>query len=242
MGSGFESFSIQHFSVLFAFGVITYVAIRKGQSVDEPLKSNIGMVIAGLTLSALILEAAVKIAFRTYDILVDLPLFMCDLVAMVLPFVLLYQNRKWTGILYFWALAGTMQALITPDLEEGFPSFHFFRYFFSHGGIVVAVLYTVIVHRIKIGWQDFLNAIIYAQLYLVIIHLVNQGLGSNYAYTMQKPPGPSILDIMGPWPWYIFMGEVVMVILFLLLMIPFLLLQRRLKGKSMATEEDNPAH
>ena len=162
-------------------------------------------------------------AYGSFDILVDLPFFMCDLVAMILPFIILSENRKWIGILYFWALAGTMQALITPDVEAGFPSFDFFRYFIGHASIIIAVLYTVILKKVRIGWPDFLNAIIYAQGYLVAVHMINQILSSNYGYTMQKPPGASILDLMGPWPWYILWGEFLMVFLYLLLLAPFLL-------------------
>jgi len=237
MSTGFESFSIQHFSALFVFGMITYAAITKGKASEEPVKSNIGLVLAGLTFSSLIIEAIVKMAWGTYDALVDLPFFMCDLVAMVLPFVLYSQNRKWIGILYFWALAGTLQALITPDIEAGFPSFHYFRYFITHAGIVTAVLYTVIVKRVNIGWQDFINAIVYAQVYLVGAHTVNQAMGSNYAYTMQKPPGPSILDMMGPWPWYIFWGEVVMIMLFLILLVPFLISRRKEGGQPLNPDD-----
>lgn len=241
MGNGFESFSAEHLTTLVAFGMVTYVAIRKGKAAEEPEKSNIGLMIAGLALSTLLIDAIVKLAFGSFDILVDLPFFMCDLVAMILPFIILSENRKWIGILYFWALAGTMQALITPDVEAGFPSFHFFRYFIGHGSIIIAILYTVIVKRIRIGWHDFLNAIIYAQGYLVAVHLVNQILSSNYGYTMQKPPGPSILDLMGPWPWYILWGEFLMVFLYLLLLAPFLFWPARATDISHGEEssEDN---
>src|SRR5688572_18740106 len=192
MEAGFETFSAEHLATMLALGMITYGVIRKGKVADEPEKSNIGLMIAGLAFSTIIIDAIVKIAYGSFDILVDLPFFMCDLVAIILPFVILSENRKWIGILYFWALAGTMQALITPDVEAGFPSFHFFRYFIGHACIIIAVLYTVIVKKIRIGWQDFLNAIIYAQVYLVGVHLINQILSSNYGYTLQKPPGPSI--------------------------------------------------
>lgn len=223
MDSGFESFSTQHYSALFAFGVISYAVIRQGKAASEPQKTNIGLIIAGITFSTLILDATVKLAAGTFDLYGDLPFFMCDFVAMVLPFVIIAQNRKWIGILYFWALAGTMQALLTPDLEAGFPSFDFFRYFIGHAGIITAVLYTVIVRKIRIGWPDLLNAVIYAQVYLVCVHIINQLLGSNYGYTMQKPPGASILDLLGPWPWYILWGEGIMVGLYLILLTPFLL-------------------
>jgi hypothetical integral membrane protein (TIGR02206 family) len=222
MPAGFETFSVQHFSALFVFGIVTVVAIRKGNAADEPLKTNIGLIMAGLTFSSLLIEGMVKWAENRYDVLTDLPFFLCDLVAILLPFVLLTNNRKWIGILYFWALAGTIQALITPELEYGFPSFDFFRYFITHAGIVVAVLYTVVVWKINISWKDLLNAVLYAQVYLVMIHMVNQILGSNYSYTMQKPQSASALDLLGAWPWYILWGEVLMVVLFLLLLLPFL--------------------
>lgn len=233
MSPTFETFSAQHLSTLFIFGLITYAVIRKGKAAEEPEKTDIGIVIAGLTFSTLIIDAIVKLFYGTFDIYSDLPFFLCDLVAMFLPFVLLYQNRKWIGILYFWALAGTMQAIITPDLEDGFPSFHFFRYFIGHAGIIIAILYTVIVHKIDITWQDFINAVIYAQVYLVGVHMINIMMSSNYGYTMHKPPGGSVLDFMGPWPWYILVGELLMVSLYLLLMVPFIL--RRAKSKNEAS-------
>jgi hypothetical integral membrane protein (TIGR02206 family) len=223
----FVTFSAEHLFTLLTFAVITFFLIRIGKSVDEPDKSHIGIVISGLTFSTIIIDALFKLFFGTFDVYSDLPFFLCDLVAIVLPFILVYQNRKWIGILYFWAMAGTMQAVITPDLADGFPTFHFFRYFIGHAGIIITILYTVIVKKINIGWQDLINAVIYAQVYLVSVHLINVVMGSNYSYTMQKPPGGSILDLMGPWPWYILFGEFLMVALFILLLIPFLIKGRK---------------
>ena len=37
---------------------------------------------------------------------------------------------------------------------------------------------------------------------------------SNYFWLMNKPPAGSLLDLMGPWPWYIFVGEFVALIHF----------------------------
>jgi hypothetical integral membrane protein (TIGR02206 family) len=222
MGSDFESFSQQHYSALLVIGLLAIILIRWGQRSDEPFKSDIGLSLAGVTCATVILDTIVKIYFGTYDYLVDLPLFLCDLVAVLLPFIIAFKQRKWIGILYFWALAGTFQAILTPDLNDGFPSFHFFRYFIGHAGIIITIVYTVVIDRIRITWQDFTNAILYAQVYLVVVHIINSFLHSNYSYTMQKPPGPSILDLLGSWPWYILFGEMLMIFLFILLMIPFM--------------------
>ena len=45
---------------------------------------------------------------------------------------------------YFWGLAGTLQAVITPDLNVGFPHLVFFQYVVGHVGIVVAALFLVV--------------------------------------------------------------------------------------------------
>ena len=39
---------------------------------------------------------------------------------------------------YFWGLAGTLQAIVTPDLSAGFPQLEFFMFVVGHLGIVIA--------------------------------------------------------------------------------------------------------
>lgn len=223
MNTSFEAFSVQHFSALFVFALVTLAVIRRGKVLDETGKANLGLILAGVTCSSLFIESLVKWSEGRYDVLTDLPLFLCDIVALALPFVLYAQNRKWIGIFYFWALAGTLQALITPELDYGFPSFHYFRYFVTHAGIVAAILYIVVIWSVRIGWKDFFQAILYAQVYLLGVHILNTILSSNYSYTLQKPQSATLLDFFGPWPWYILGGEVLMILLFLLLMMPFLI-------------------
>lgn len=206
--------------------IIGFILIRTGRRSDNEKQLNISIIIAGLTLSTEMIEVIVLNFLGRYEWRTDLPLFLCDLTAVFLPFVLFKQNRKWIGILYFWSMAGTVQALITPELDEGFPSFEFLRYFAMHGGIVIAMLYSIIVFRIQINWKDFTNAIFYAQLYLIAIHIFNEIFRTNYSYTLQKPAGSTILNFFGPWPWYLFWGEVLMITLFLILIMPFTLFKR----------------
>lgn len=221
MPTGFESFSLQHYSTLLIFGLVTWAIIRKGQAANEKEKRDYAIWMAGVAFVLVIAEAVILLITGQYNIYIDLPLHLCDLVAIIMFFVLLTNNRTWIGILYFWAMAGTLQALLTPDLQMGFPSLPFLKYFFSHGLIVSTILYVVIVWRIQITWKDFFHAILYGQFYLIGAHIINAILGSNYAYTLYKPAGSSILDLLGPWPWYILWGEVLMILLFLVLMLPF---------------------
>ncbi|WP_290698864.1 hypothetical protein [Lacinutrix sp.] len=39
----------------------------------------------------------------------------------------------------FWIIAGTSQAVITPDISIGFPSFDYFRYWIAHLGLLIII-------------------------------------------------------------------------------------------------------
>lgn len=238
----FETFSLQHYSALLVFALFTFLATWFGWNSSDKTKKWIGLSIACMALFIMFFDAINRLITGRFDIRDDLPLFLCDVVVMVLPFIILTENRKWLGILYFWAVAGTLQALITPELEEGYPRFEFFRYFIMHAGIVSAVIYCMVVWKIKINWKDLLNAIVVAQIYIISVHLINLLLESNYSYTVRKPDDPTVLDLMGDWPWYILWGEILMIVLFLILLIPFLGKPRFFNKKSIIhvkTKQDN---
>jgi hypothetical integral membrane protein (TIGR02206 family) len=216
----FEAYTWQHLLPLVFFSLAGFLLIRNAKGWSERTQTRVGFITSLIVLAFMVGGSIIKLSRGTFDYTDDLPLYLCRLIAWALPVVMWYRNKFWAGIFYFWVLAGTLQGLITPDLAEGFPDYFYFRYWVLHAGLVIATLYAVLVFKVQIKWQHFWLAIGFAQVYIIIIHIINVAIGSNYSYTIRKPPG-SILDFMGPWPWYILAGEGVMVILFLLLMIPW---------------------
>ena len=75
-------------------------------------------------------------------------------------------------------------------------------------------------------WQSLLRVAVGANLYVAAVGLVNLWLGSNYMFLMYKPNAPSLLDYLGPWPWYVLAAEPIGVAVFLLLYLPFAIRDR----------------
>ncbi len=154
--------------------------------------------------------------------LVDVaPLQLCDL-AVWLTIYTLFSLRLWSyEIAYFAALAGSSMAVLTPDLHAPAWSYPTFYFFLAHGGTIAGVLYLTWSRRLRPRpnclWRVFL-----------VLNLFAAGVGGfdalsarNYMYLCRKPDGASLLDYMGPWPIYLAAAEVLALVLFTLLWLPF---------------------
>ena len=56
---------------------------------------------------------------------------------------------------------------------------------------------------------------------MIIILFVNKVIGSNYMWVSGKPEAASLLDYLGPWPYYIIGIEVMAILTIIILSIPF---------------------
>lgn len=152
----------------------------------------------------------------------SLPLHLCGASIVLSAIMLINKNYTLFEINYFWGLGGAIQALLTPDIGMyGFPHYRFLQFFTSHGLILVAVLYMVFVHKYspthKSIWKVFGITLIYTG-FIAIFNLIFNG---NYLFICWKPENGSIMDVMGPWPWYIIPLGIVAIATFYIWYSPF---------------------
>lgn len=159
-----------------------------------------------------------------------LPLHVCSMLVWTGAYMVLTRNNFIYEYMYFLGIGGAMQALLTPDLGAyGFPHFRFFQTFISHGLLVIVPIYMTKIEGMRPTWKSLLRVAIGINIYLVLVYFVNISIGSNYMFTVSKPPTESLLDMMGPWPVYLLGMEAIGLVVCLLLYLPFALKDWRSK-------------
>lgn len=151
----------------------------------------------------------------------DLPLHLCRLASLVMPVFFILKNEVWLRRMYFIILAGCLQAVITPELTYYHPHYSFWIYWIMHAVLIWLPIYVVLVLNVVPAWIDLKEAYVATILYMLATLLINFALSSNYFYTRHKPPSASLLDVMGPWPWYMLTGAIIALVLFMIFYIPF---------------------
>lgn len=148
------------------------------------------------------------------------PLELCDASLWLMIASLLTLKPAIFDIAYYWAVAGATQSLFTPNLVNPTP-FLSVWFFLDHGLIVCATLYLVWSRQLRPRPGSVVRSLLAANIYAVLVGTFDFVFKTDYMFLRTKPPTPSLLDVFGPWPWYILVTEFVAVGLFLLLYLPF---------------------
>ena len=158
-----------------------------------------------------------------------LPLHVCG-AGVWLAACVLERRGQWAyEVAYFWGTAGTVQALITPELVAGPPSYDFVRFFIVHSGLVAAVLFATwglgMRPRPGAAWRAFLVTNVFA----LIVGVLNWAFGWNYMFLCAKPGGVAAQSpfLALPWPWYLLVLELAALLMFQCVYLPFALADRR---------------
>ncbi|HHZ93673.1 TPA: TIGR02206 family membrane protein [Candidatus Poribacteria bacterium] len=220
--------------------VILSVSVRKAKS--EKLTQSICYLLAAV----LIVNEIIIWIYRIMDegarmfIQEGLPLEICGLAVFMTVFVLIKRNQYVYETAYLWGMAGTLQAIISPEItggsiphQPGFPHYLFFQYFVGHSGIVGGILFATWGLKMRPSAHSILRTFVITNLYMVCILGVNvlfnyifmhelrpvEG-GSNYLFLCRKPETNSVFLFLD-WPYYLLFFEVLGLAFFFILYAPF---------------------
>lgn len=196
------SYGVSHLVPLAVFvaGLVVVVLLgRQDRAHDGPTR---------VSRSWALLIPAVTVPFQLIDLLYDfdvdvtLPLHLCDLAWVVAAWALWTHRPLPVALTFFWGLTLTIQGIITPALGEDFPEPRYFAFWALHLLVVWSAVYLVIGLGLVPRWRDYRAAVATTLTWAVATYAFNKVADTNYGYLLRKPHG-SILDLFGPWPWYV---------------------------------------
>jgi hypothetical integral membrane protein (TIGR02206 family) len=123
-------------------------------------------------------------------------------------------------------MAGTLQAIVTPDLYFDYPAYEFFKYWITHVGLVLLMVHYMVCFALYPTAKGILKTFGWLNVYVIALLPLNYLLGANYFYLIEKPINPSVLDFFGPWPVYILVAEILVMGFFAIAMIPVFLAKK----------------
>jgi hypothetical integral membrane protein (TIGR02206 family) len=181
-----------------------------------------GRVLAVVLATDSVTSVVRPIADDTFTVRASLPLSLCDVAIVIAAFACWMPWRPLlVELTYFWGLAGSLQAVLTPDLTQRFPELQFFVYVAGHVGIVTAAIYLVVGLRCRPRRRAVPRIWLITAAYAAAVGGFDAATGANYMFLREKPSTASLLSVLGPWPWYIVGGAALAVLLLIVLDAPF---------------------
>lgn len=190
-------------------------------------------IIKWLLVAALVLpEICLQIWYISNDMwdrTSSVPLELCSLTMFLSAIMLITDSRKIYPLVYFAGIGGALQAVLTPSLDYPFPHFRFFHFFVAHLAIIIAPLYMTWIRGYRPSWKSIAWTMLFLNVSALIVGIINVALGSNYMYLMNKPSTPSLLDLLGPHPFYLLVEEMFALVLFVVMYTMFFAIPDRVR-------------
>ena len=132
-----------------------------------------------------------------------LPLHLCPIVIILSIFMMFFHSEVLFQPVYFCSI-GAFFAILMPDIRDGMSNFASQSFFITHFFILFSTAYAFVHFRFRPTKAGFLCSFLLLVTLAFIMYFVNNKLGTNFLYVNHPPVTKSLMDFMGPWPYYIF--------------------------------------
>ena len=142
---------------------------------------------------------------KQFDVRESLPLHLCDVLRPIIALGLVTNNEHALNLAHYWGIILNPQAIITPDVIYYYEP-RWLRdatYWFFHITALATPLALTFGSGYRPTWKGYREAIAVTPVWLAATIGINYVTEGNYGFLSHAPGSPSIIDKLGPWPWYI---------------------------------------
>ena len=172
----------------------------------------------------------------TINIQTDLPLQLCHVAywfsALCLFFELYNVKHKqfYFNCAYFLGFSGALQGIITVDLTGIYTFYDMLTLHLQHSLIILNLLWLIFAYKLKFNQRGVIQAFLFTNCLVFFVGIINYYLDSNYMF-LCNPPNVDNPFLVGEWPYYLLVLELIFLIYGYILLAPFLVIKYLNKNK-----------
>ena len=201
------------FSIILFLVLALSIPYLAKKNLNENQQLFLGKIIGVLVLIGYLSWVILEILAGSFNLKLHLPFHLCRTANVLIFVVLFFRSFLAYEIVFFWGLT-VIHAVITPDITQGFPHYHFARYWLTHQLMIIGIIYATFVYDIRPHKKSIYKSFVALLLFFLITIPVNLLLDANYFWICGKPPVGTVLDYFGPWPWYLVVATLLALIHF----------------------------
>jgi hypothetical integral membrane protein (TIGR02206 family) len=212
----FDTFGPHHLAYLAGTVGVWVAVIAWGRRLEAAGRRRFAIGLVGVTLGQEITWDSVAMIAGVWKASEYLPLHLCSLALFAGAWALVSRRQLVFEVAYFWATVASSQALLTPDPSRwALGEWDALWNFLSHGVIILNVIWLVFIEGMRPRRGAWLRVLGLTNVAAAGVGLVDWATGFNYFYLRHKPGGDSPF-LLGDWPYYIGVLEVIAVGFFFL--------------------------
>lgn len=198
----FEHFSLAHFlPIIIMIGVIALIIIYR-----DKLRSFKHEKALRLAMAFIMIICEMSYYWRLTNVAslnptpVDhLPITLCGWAMIFCSYLVVTKNQTLFDLAYFWVLAGSIFALVTPTVITycGPTRFRYYQFWIEHTFGFISIFYMIFVHGMRPNIKSIFKSM-GGLIILAVIAIVVNGMipGANYLYVAGPETTKSILDFL----------------------------------------------
>jgi len=163
------------------------------------------------------------------NVLANLPLHLCSINAMILPFVVFTRNKTFGNLLLVWCLGALAALVLNYDpANEPLFSWNVFFYYFPHLVEFGIPLLLVALGHVKKDPKCIVSTVMISMAIYTIVHLLNlwiikaTSFDANYMFSMR--PNNPLVELFYSWVphtyWYMYLVLPIVVVYLLIVYAP----------------------